>query len=142
MALEMTFKEVCDLLKKDDPSLIDKVDKLLSLAMLCSPIVLGPTALPLLGLLGAKNEITKNAKDIFHWLTKNEMESLVVKYDRRRLAYVLICYTAFFEALDLLMPKIHQEINLRALEKEHIAKHATIEVKKNRPQKAFAAKSK
>ena len=61
-----TFKQVCDLIKKDgkqDPKLIDAVDKLLGLALVCSPVVLGPTAVvALLPLITTKNEIVKLGK--------------------------------------------------------------------------------
>lgn len=51
MSLELTFKSVCATIKKqgkDDPKLIDAVDKLLGLAFICSPAVLGPSAAALL----------------------------------------------------------------------------------------------
>lgn len=47
MSLDLTFKSVCTTIKKqgeDDPKLIEAVDSLLGLALICSPVVLGPTA--------------------------------------------------------------------------------------------------
>ena len=46
MSIDLTFKQVCEFLKKDDPTLTDSVDRVLAFAIVCSPIVLGPGALP------------------------------------------------------------------------------------------------
>ena len=44
MSLDLTFKQLCEFIKKDDPMLIDAMDKLLGLALVCSPLVVGPAA--------------------------------------------------------------------------------------------------
>jgi len=62
MTLELTFKNVCETIKKqskDDPKLIQGVDNLLGVALICSPVVLGPAAVALLPLLAVKNELIK-----------------------------------------------------------------------------------
>ena len=65
MNLDLSFKDVCATIKKqgkDDPKLIEAVDKLLGLALICSPVVLGPAAVALLPTLAVKNEIIKIGK--------------------------------------------------------------------------------
>lgn len=62
MSIELTFKSVCASIKKqgkDDPKLIEAVDNLLGLALICSPAILGPAAAALLPTLAVKNELGK-----------------------------------------------------------------------------------
>jgi hypothetical protein len=72
MALDYTFQQVKEFVKKDQPQLIEAVDKLLGLALICSPIVLGPAAAPLLALISVKNELTKLGTGLFEALTKKK----------------------------------------------------------------------
>ena len=51
MQIDLTFEQVCEFVKEDEPNkpkLIEAVDKLLGMTLICSPIVLGPNALPAL----------------------------------------------------------------------------------------------
>jgi len=60
MSLDITFKDVCQSIKKygkDDPKLIQGVDNLLGLAIICSPAILGPAAAAVLPTLAVKNEL-------------------------------------------------------------------------------------
>ena len=60
MPIDLTFKQVCDFIKKDDPKLIDAADKLLGLAIMCSPAVVGPSAITAVPpMIAVKNEIMK-----------------------------------------------------------------------------------
>jgi hypothetical protein len=53
---DLTFKSVCALIKgkSDGAAEIDALDKVAGALLLLSPAVLGPSALPALGLIGAK----------------------------------------------------------------------------------------
>jgi hypothetical protein len=65
MSLDLTFKSVCETIKrqsKDDPTLLKAVDNLLGVALICSPVVLGPAAVALLPTLAVKNELIKIGK--------------------------------------------------------------------------------
>jgi hypothetical protein len=122
MLNDLTFKNVCKFLKKDDGALIDKVDKLSGVAILFSPLVLGPQAASALGLLGAKNELTKLSKSLLESLTSKKESNYLARMERMQIAYGLICITAFFEALDELMPdELRKKIALLPQEKMYLA---------------------
>jgi hypothetical protein len=128
MNLEITFKQVCDLIKKDgknDPTLISAIDQLLGLAIVCSPAFLGPAAAALLPTLAVKNEIVKLGKGIFETITKKKDGDYVGRQERMQMAYGLLVFTAFFESLDDLMPKpLRDRIRLLETEKILLAKAA------------------
>jgi hypothetical protein len=106
--LDLTFKQVCELIKKEgeqEPSLIDAVDKLLGLALVCSPLVAGPGLVTVLPTLGAKNELVRLGKDVFKRVTSLKDEDYLGRSERMEMAYGLIVFTAFFDALDSQLPK-------------------------------------
>ncbi len=129
---DLTFKEVCDFIKKDEPKLLEGVDKLLGLAAICAPLALGPAGIALLPLITAKNELVKIGKAVFESVTGKKEEDYAALFDRMRIAYGLITYTAFFDSLDEQLPdKLRKQIALLASEKHYLAKEAvdTIEPK-------------
>ena len=89
MQLEVTFKDVCNSIKKDEPSLIEAVDKLLGLTLICSPFMLGPAGLLLLPLLSVKNELTKIGKSVYEKYVKKEDPDLIARQKRMEIAYAL-----------------------------------------------------
>lgn len=128
MGLELTFKNVCATIKKqgkDDPKLIEAVDTLLGLALICSPVVLGPAAAALLLMLAVKNELTKIGKSVFEKLTNKKDEDYVLRHETMRIAYGLLVFTSFFDALDSRLPEgVRKEISLLDTEKAFLAKDA------------------
>jgi hypothetical protein len=75
MTLELSFKQVCEFVKKDgkkDPKLIEAVDNLLGIVLICSPVVVGPAAVALLPTLAVKNELVKIGKFVFDKLSKKD----------------------------------------------------------------------
>jgi hypothetical protein len=125
MTLDLTFKQVCELVKKDakkDPKLIEAVDNLLGLALICAPLVIGPEMAALLPALAVKNEIIKVGKFVFEKLSKGKDDDYVSKQQRMQIAYGLLSFTAFFEALDTQIPKeLRDAIRLLASEKQQLA---------------------
>src|SRR5450756_532952 len=94
MTLDLTFKQVCELVKKDgkkDPKLVEAVDNLLGLALICSPLVVGPTAAALLPMLAAKNELVKAGKFVFDKLSNRQDDDYLARQQRMQVAYELIC---------------------------------------------------
>ncbi|MDD4293589.1 MAG: hypothetical protein PHI95_06660, partial [Bacteroidales bacterium] len=70
MPSDLTFKQVCEFIKNDDPNLIDAADKLFSLALICTPIIAGTaTAAFVPPVIAVKNEIVKISKSVFGTLT-------------------------------------------------------------------------
>ena len=129
MTLDLTFKEVCSFIKKDgekDPKLIEAVDKLLGFAMICSPIFLGPSAAAFLPSLAVKNELIKIGKGIFDKFTKQDDNNYVSRQQRMQVAYGLLCFTSFFEALDKKITiNLRKKIILLPEEKAFIAESAS-----------------
>ena len=136
MPKDITFKEVCNFIKNDDGELITATGNLLSAAILCSPIVFGPAALPALGLLGAKNELTALGKSLLSKLTSKEEADYLSRMRRMEIAYGLICYTSFFDALDRTLPDdLRKEIALQLEEKKLIVDQSVKRtVRKSLPQ--------
>ena len=128
MNLDLTFKDLCSAIKqqgKEDPKLIEAVDKLLGLALICSPVVLGPAALALLPTLAVKNEIFKIGKGVFEKLTKKKDEDYAKRQETMQMSYGLLVFTAFFDALDARIPKVlRDEIALLKPEKALLVKDA------------------
>lgn len=128
MTLDLTFKQVCELVSKDgreDPKLIEAVDKLLGLAMICSPLILGPAAVALLPTLAVKNELVKIGKGVFDKLTKKKDDDYVARQERMQMAYGLLVFTAFFDALDGKIPKsLRERFKLFDGQKVFLAKDA------------------
>jgi len=129
MPLDLTFKQVCELIKKDDPKLIDAVDKLLGLALLCSPAIIGPAAAAALpSMIAVKNEIVKIGKGLFEVVTSKKDDDYLARQQRMEIAYGLICFTAFFEALDRQIPEpLREKIGLLKGEKISLVKSAQCE---------------
>jgi len=126
MSLDLTFKSVCDTIKKqgkEDAKLLEAVDSLLGLALICSPVVLGPTAAALLPTLAVKNELVKIGKSVFEKLTKKKDEDYLLRYETMRTAYGLLVFTSFFDALDARIPDaLRTEIGLLESEKAFLVK--------------------
>src|SRR5687768_14313829 len=99
--LDLTFKHVCGLVKKDakqDSALIEAIDKLLGLALVCSPLAVGPGLVAALPTLGAKNELIKLGRFVFEKVTAKTNEDYIGRQDTMQIAYGLIVFTAFFDA--------------------------------------------
>lgn len=110
--LDLTFKHVCELIKKDgeqEPQLLEAVDVLLGLALVCSPLVAGPGLVAVLPTLGVKNELIKIGKSVFGRLVKKKDDDYLGRAERMETAYGLIVFTAFFDALDSQLPKTLRE---------------------------------
>lgn len=125
MSLQVTFKDVCKIIKKDKPDLIDNIDKLLGLTLVCAPIFMGAELIALLPALAYKNELTKIGKDIFEKYVKKQDADYLVNLERMQTAYGLLCFTAFFEALDKQLPeKFRNQLKPLSSEKEYFSQKA------------------
>lgn len=126
MSLDLTFKQVCEFIKEDDPKLIESIDKLLGLALICAPLVAGSAAVAVVPpMIAVKNEIVKISKGVFESVAGKKDDDYLARHHRMEIAYGLICFTAFFEALDQQIPKeLREKINLMNGEKISLAKDA------------------
>ena len=126
MAQDLTFQDACDLIKKDQPDLLDKVDKLLTLALICTPTVVGAPVGALLPVIGIKSEIVKIQKAVLGAFSRKTDSDYVARQDRMQAAYALLCFTAFFEALDRqLSPELRRQLGVLPSERMYIAKEAS-----------------
>jgi hypothetical protein len=131
MVKDLTFKEVSKFIKRDDSSLIDAVEKLIGAFIVLSPLVLGPQATPIWGALGIKGELTNIAKTLIDKVRSKEETNFLSRMERMQIAYGLICFTAFFDALDRLTPtELRKEIDLKPREKVLLSVKATGKGKK------------
>ena len=105
MATDLSFKQVCEFIKKDSTDLLDAANMLLGIALVCSPIVFGPAALPALALLTAKNELTKLGRTILERITSKREDDFLAHQERMRMACGIVCFMAFFQALDRKLPE-------------------------------------
>src|ERR1700755_877142 len=131
MPADLTFKKVCEFIQKDDSKLIESADALLGFIMLLSPALVSVpgTTLPLtISLLGAKNEIVKLGQFICRKLTTKKDSNSLAKQERMEAVYGLICYTAFFEAIDESLPDISKSLDFKLHEKQGLARSALAKI--------------
>ena len=145
MALELTFKQVCDFAKREgiqDSKLIEAVDHLLGLTLVCAPLVIGPSAAALLPTLAVKNELIKMGKFVFEKLSKKADDNYVGRQERMEVAYGLLVFTAFFEALDRRVPKnLREKIGRLKEETLSLSKKAAVEVGRGQGNCAYEPSS-
>ena len=125
MACVYTFKQVRELIKKDEPALLGAVDKLLGMALICSPLALGPAVAAFLPTLAAKNELVKIGRELFDKFSKKKDADYLAKQQRMQAAYALLVFTAFFDALDQALPEpLRNKLTLFSSEQDYLVKTA------------------
>ena len=129
MEHDVNFKSVCESLKKagaQDSKLLEAVDALLGLTIVCAPVALGPPAIGLLSILTAKNELSKIGRLVLSAATKKQGDDYIARMEIMRTAHGLLVYTAFFEALDTAIPDdLRQRVDLGAEERRVLANKVT-----------------
>ena len=113
---KFTFGEVRKLVKQKG-SLTDIVDDLDliagSLLLLLSPVAIAMGAPPLLSLIGPKNEVTKACKRVIEKFHKDKAGELT-RYQKITSAYCILCYAAFFEAVQNTIAPLIGKLDLTA----------------------------
>lgn len=113
----LTFSAVCEFLKgEDEPDakLINAADSLLGAILVLGPTVAGlppDTVTAVLGLLTAKNELSKIGKMLFKHFTKRDADT-PNRHDKMATAFCLSCYAAFFESFSKLAPEVSKIVDL------------------------------
>ena len=123
MDTTLTFKDVCELIKKEhqsDPKLIEAVDSLLGVAFILSRIVFGPAGAAALALLGVKNELIKIGKSVYEKLTskKDEDRSLGINGWRWRFASSAIRLSSIPWTI---FSRIRKELSIKATYKLNLS---------------------
>lgn len=125
MTLDLTFKKVCETLRQGgEPELINALDRLLGVATIFAPVV-GPVAKDALEVLGVKDELIKLGKWVVQKVTQQTQDDYVKRHLQMQMVYGLLCYTAFFEAVDQKMPaQLRKRIKLLPPERVALARQA------------------
>jgi hypothetical protein len=106
-------------------SVLDAVDGLLGAMIVFSPVVAGPAALPLLGLIEPKNELVKITNSAIKAITRSPASDYLDKAARMTAANYLLTYNAYFDALRQSLPGLTDNIGLTEEEKKRIAAQLT-----------------
>ncbi len=118
----MSFSQVRELVQ-DEPNTdetLDSIDAILGAIIAISPVVLGPTGIALLPLIGVKNEMMKFGKRILKTLVTSENDYLG-RSERMAAAHCLITFTSFFDALSQELPELNQAVSLSSSEQLTLA---------------------
>jgi hypothetical protein len=119
----MSLRDVRKLIKDENmaESALDVVDDLLGAVIVLSPMVIGPAALALLPLLEVKDQFVRLGKDAIKAVTKSQASDYLDKAKRLAAANCLLTFTAYFDALNQLLPGLMRDLKLTDDLKRRIA---------------------
>jgi hypothetical protein len=119
----MSLRDVRKLIKDENmaESALDVVDDLLGAVIVLSPMVIGPAALALLPLLEVKDQFVKLGKDAIKAVTTSQASDYLDKAKRLAAANCLLTFTAYFDALNQLLPGLMKELGFTDELKRRIA---------------------
>ena len=98
----MTVKKYLE--KKNDPEILEIFNQLADAAIIFTPLVFGAHFLPIWGLLAVKDKLVNIGKSIVMFVSKQTEDTYVERAEQIKIAYSVICFTAYFEALNELQP--------------------------------------
>ncbi len=111
------FKDIEKYLKKDatiGKDILDAFESLSDAAIVFSPIVFGPQATSLFQLLDVKDRLFQLGNKVLDYITKQKETDYISRTEQLRVAYSLIGYTSYFEALQNSMPEdVLEKIKVR-----------------------------
>ncbi len=122
MIRDYSFKDIEKYLKKDSKigkDVLTAFDSITDAAILFSPIVFGSQFLPLLELLEMKNKLFELGHKVYDAIAQRIETDYIDRTEQVKASYALICYTAYFDALENNLPKsIVKKLKLK-LEKKN-----------------------
>ena len=117
MIKDYSFKEIKKYLKKDatiGTDILNAFDSLTDAAIIFTPIAFGVQFLPLLELLEVKGKLFELGHKVYDSIANKIETNYIDRTEQIKAAYALICYTAYFDALqDTLPSKVRKALNLR-----------------------------
>lgn len=131
MATDLSFEGVCRFIKNDFSEQVNDIDTLIDVLMFASllltgnPIAVAASAIhSFADIFASKAELTKLTKNIIGKITGKQDKDPIKRLERMEYAFCLICYTAFFEALEneKLLTQLLKEIKLKPEEKLQLSK--------------------
>ncbi len=124
MVRDYSFEDIKKYLKKDSEigqDILDAFDSLADAAIIFSPIVFGPQLLPLLNLLDVKDRLMNLGRKVYGAISTKMETDYITRTNQIRAAYALICYTAYFDALQDALPKnVIKKLKIKIEEKNKL----------------------
>jgi len=124
MIKDYRFKDIENYLKKDaqvGEDILDAFSKLADAAIIFGPIAFGPQLLPLLGLLDVKDRLVGLGKTVVNFIASKQEQDYIKRAEQIKAAYALICYTAYFDALQRELPtNVRKKLKLKCEEKQEL----------------------
>lgn len=131
-----TFKDLCRSLEKN-PSLSENADAVKTLMGSVSAILGNAGSGNIIGFIRAiseKDKLIDLGKLVLQKILDKKSSDYVTRIDQMKEAYGLICFTAFFDSLDHVLPDdIRKSINLTLKEKEAIFQESAAGEKEDLP---------
>ena len=135
MKVGYSLKDIREYIKHNgEPEIIEAVDKFLGLAIIFVPTLIDPSfglgaasISAISDVLGIKNELAGVGKRILGEIIKKQ-DNGANKYRQMGVAYCLIAYSAFFEAIELVLPKIAKASKLNDKDKLYISEKALLSI--------------
>lgn len=124
MIKDYHFKDIEKYLKKDTDignDILDAFDSLSDAAIIFSPILFGPQFLPMLDLLDVKDRLVNLGHKVYNFIAQKVEIDYIDRTEQMRAAYALICYTAYFDVLqDVLPSDVRRKLKLKFEKKKEL----------------------
>ena len=108
MIKQYQFKRIEKYLKKDfeiGHDILDAFHSLFSAAIIFSPFVFGPQFISLFSLLEVNNNLFELGHKVCDYISSKVEPNYLDRLEQLEASYALICYTAYFDALEKELPK-------------------------------------
>lgn len=132
MIKDFHFKDIRTYLEKqNDTAILDAFDKLADAAIIFTPMLFGPQFLPLLELLEVKDKLVGLGKSVVGFIASKQEPDCVMRFEQMKVAYALICFTAYFEALDNELPKeVRKKLKLKFETKQELIRESAADMER------------
>lgn len=129
MIRDYKFEDIQKYLKKDADigcDVLDAFESLSDAAIIFSPLILGPQFLPLIELLDVKDRLFNLGRKVYDYIAQKIEIDYIDRVEQIRAAYALICYTAYFDALQDALPKdVRKKLKLKFEKKKELIEKST-----------------
>lgn len=112
MIKDYKFKDIEKYLKKDSAigeDILEAFESLTDAAIIFTPMVFGVEFLPVLELLDVKDRLFKLGHKVYDYISQKIELDYIDRTEQIRAAYALICYTAYFDVFQNVLPKSVRE---------------------------------
>lgn len=124
MIKDYNFKDIEKYLKGDaniGKDILDAFEDLSNAAIIFSPIFFGPQFLPMLELLDVKDRLFNLGHKVYDFIAQKIEMDYIDRTEQMRAAYALICYTAYFDVLQDVLPNdVRRKLKLKFEKKKEL----------------------